>query len=325
VALIEEAAGVFRVSVFTPFNTEPTNAYVLRGDRTGLFDTGLRHPRSRADLHAGLAELGLAADDIDIVFLSHAHVDHHGLAHEFRGAAVVGGEADVVKLLDFPAHMASYAAAVAALLPKWGVPSTLVAELEASLHTLLEAGASVPWAEALKPGSVVEGFGPPLRVLELPGHTEGGIGLYREHDRTLLAGDHLLEVITPNPGLFTAHDPVTSGLGPYMSSLERLDRLGMRLVLPGHGLPFADVDTRIRAIIAHHEERAALVEEAFGDGRSVFDVAALMFPGVDPLNSFLAMGEVFGHAELLRQAGRLESTLEVEGAGSVLAYRRVGV
>lgn len=329
----EVAAGVFRIPVHTPFGTAPTNAYVLRGDRVGLFDTGLRHARSRADLHAGLASLGLALDDVRVVFLSHAHVDHHGLAHEFRGAAVVGGAADVAKLRDFPAHMAAYAEAVAGLLPVWGVPAALVTRLEARLRDLLDAGVSVPWAGPLAEDAVVEGFGPPLRVLTLPGHTEGGIGLYRESDGTLLAGDHLLEQITPNPGLFTAEDPVTSGLGRYVASLERLAGMPVRLVLPGHGPPFSGVAARIREIVAHHEERADVVEEIFDDGRSVFQVVEAMFPGVDALNAFLALSEVFGHVELLRASGRLEAATE-SGAGEgglgtvgdwgsgVVAYRR---
>lgn len=323
-ASVEEAAGIFRISVFTPFRTEPTNAYVLRGDRVGLFDTGLRHPRARADLLEGLAELGLGSGDIDTVFLSHAHVDHHGLAREFPGAAVRGGGADMAKLLDFPAHMDAYAEAVAGMLTRWGVPSTVVGRLEVPLRALLDAGASVPWAEALPAGSVIDGFGPPLRVLELPGHTEGGIGLYREHDGTLLAGDHLLEVITPNPGLFTTDLPVTSGLGPYMRSLEWLRGLGASLVLPGHGRPFTGVDARVRDIVALYEERAGRVEDAFGPGRSVFQVMGALFPGVDPLNAFLAMGEVFGHAELLRDAGRLKTAV-TQGRGEVVVYTRDGV
>lgn len=304
---VEEAAGVFRIPVFTPFDTEPTNAYVLRGERVGLFDTGLNHPRARADLFSGLAGLGVAPDDVDTLFVSHAHVDHHGLAHEFRGSTVVAGGADVWKLRDFHAHMEAYAAAVARLLPRWGVPASLVAALEAPLRSLLEAGASVSWAVPLDPASPVEGFGRPLRVLDLPGHTEGGVGLFREHDGVLLAGDHLLEHITPNPGLFTSREPVGSGLGEYVASLGRLEELAPALVLPGHGRPFARVRERVRAIVAHHEERASHVEAAAGSGRTVFELAGALFPGVDAFNMFLAMVEVFGHAELLRGAGRLEA------------------
>lgn len=319
---IEEATGVFRISVFTPFGTEPTNAYVLRGDRVGLFDTGLRHPRAWADLHAGLAELGLHPDDVDTVFVSHAHVDHHGLTHEFRGASVVGGVVDMAKLLDFPTHMRLYAEAVAALLPRWGVPGALVSRLGAPLRELVEAGASVPSATGVSAGAVIDGFGPPLRVIDLPGHTEGGIGLLRESDGILLAGDHLLEHITPNPGLFTTHDPVTSGLGRYVASLKQLVGLRVDLVLPGHGRPFAGMDERIRAIVAHHEERADRVEDAFSSGRSVFDVVGALFPGVDALNGFLAMSEVFGHAELLRDVSRLEVVAETPGEGEAVIYRR---
>ncbi|MBU2601932.1 MAG: MBL fold metallo-hydrolase [Actinobacteria bacterium] len=308
----EETTGVFRLPVFTPFDTEPTNAYVLLGERVGLFDTGLKHPQARDDLRRGLAELGLEPRDVDVVFISHAHVDHHGLAHEFSEAAVMAGPEDVHKLQDFPGHVGAFARAVQRLLPRWGVPASLLGALETWSVSMAAMGDSVSRAAGLPAGEVVSGFGDPWTVLALPGHTEGGLGLYRETDGVLLVGDHLLERITPNPGLYLFLDPVGSGLGDYMASLDALRTMGISLVLPGHGRPFRRVAGRIDEIVEQYDLRVLDVQRAFEGGSTVFRAVSRLFPGVDTINGFLAMGEVFGHAERLVAAGALRRDREGE-------------
>jgi len=308
----EETTGVFRLPVFTPFDTDPTNAYVLIGRRVALFDTGLKHPQARDDLRRGLAELGLEPRDVDAVFISHAHVDHHGLAHEFSEAAVMAGPEDVSKLQDFPAHVEAFSGAVQRLLPRWGVPTSLLGALETWTTSMATMGDSVSRAAALPAGEVVTGFGDPWTVLALPGHTEGGMGLYRETDGVLLAGDHLLERITPNPGLYLFLDPVDSGLSDYMASLDALRAMDVSLVLPGHGRPFQAVAGRIGEIVEQFDLRVLAVRKAFEGTSTIFRAAMRLFPGVDPINGFLAMGEVFGHAERLVTAGVLRRSREGE-------------
>ena len=82
----QEAPGIYRLPVYTPFRTESTNAYVLKGDRVGLLDTGVNMPRVWDELRGGLEALGLTPGDVDTVVVSHAHVDHDGLAHRFPQA-----------------------------------------------------------------------------------------------------------------------------------------------------------------------------------------------------------------------------------------------
>ena len=44
-----------------------------------------------------------------------------------------------------------------------------------------------------------------------------------------------------------------------------------------------------------------------------------MFPGIDSMNGFLALTEVFGHMQVLVENGRLEVS---EGGDEVVVYRR---
>lgn len=303
----QEAPGIFRLPVHTPFRTESTNTYVLKGDRVGLVDTGVNTPRAWDELRGGLASLGLTPDDIETVVVSHAHVDHDGLAHRFSQAEVLVGEGDHHKLVDFPSHMRTLVEIVVAQMPRWGVPTSLVASLKNPVQGLLGMSASVPWAASLGGRRVLEGFGPPFRVLQLAGHTEGGIGLYREHDGVLLAGDHILERITPNPGLVTEHGPVRSGLTDYVASLGMLEDLDVSVVLPGHGRAFPGLRARLESVRMHHQERLDEVERLVGDGGSLFEVMVAMFPGIDSMNGFLALTEILGHIEMLVAVGRLDT------------------
>jgi len=56
------------------------HVYVIRQDPVTLIDTGVDIPESREALIDGLKQHGLTARDIRRVLLTHAHVDHMGLA-----------------------------------------------------------------------------------------------------------------------------------------------------------------------------------------------------------------------------------------------------
>ncbi len=228
----QEAPGIFRIPVQTPFKMQPTNAYVLKGDRVGLLDTGVNSPQVWDELRAGLRDLGLAPADIDTVLVSHAHVDHDGLAHRFPQAEVLIGEGDYHKLVDFTGHMHAFADVVADHMPAWGVPSAAKDLLMAPLLDLLGMSASVPWVSTFEGQTLLEGFGQPYRVLRLPGHTEGGMCLYAREPRILFSGD------TAFPdGYFGRFDGESGSIESLVESLRKLTKLKVDVMLAGHGVP----------------------------------------------------------------------------------------
>lgn len=306
--LDEVADGVFRIAVHSPFGTGPTNAYVLRGDRVGLFDTGPASPAAREDLLGGLDLLGLGPADVDLLVVSHGHVDHYGLADEFPAARVVAGRRELHKLTDLRHHLEQYASVTRDLLLSWGVPPLQREGIAGFISGLLRAATSIPGAQPVDEGCVLDGFGSPFVVRELPGHTEGLIGLHRGDDGVLLAGDHLLPDITPNPGLYTLETPPGSGLADYVTSLGRVLELGPMIVLPGHGAPFGDAEGRVTEVLMHHHERLEVVRTTAGDGQTVFEIASRLFPGAEPGHVFLAGREVYGHLQILELDGRVSSS-----------------
>ena len=73
---------LYRIPVPLPGNPlKNLNAYLIRGHRNLLVDTGFRQEECRTALKAGLAELGVDMANTDI-FLTHLHSDHAGLAPE---------------------------------------------------------------------------------------------------------------------------------------------------------------------------------------------------------------------------------------------------
>ena len=215
----EVAEHIFQLPVFNPFGAVPTNAYVLWDARLGLVDPGPMHRRTREDLAAGLTAIGRRLEDVEQVILTHGHADHYGMAHQFTWARVLVGRRDLFKTIDLPAHMHSYEVAVRLLMPLWGVPPEVARSIPDFFARLVAAGGSVDWAEPMDEGFLLEGFGPPIEVIETPGHTEGLVCLFRQADNVLFSSDQLLETILPNPGLYALDDSTRQRSG-------RLHRLG---------------------------------------------------------------------------------------------------
>jgi hypothetical protein len=114
----------------------------------------------------------------------------------------------------------------------------------------------------------------------------------------------VLPSITPHiSGVGNGADALRS----YIQTLDLVAALdGVRLGLPAHGHPFADVPGRVAAIKEHHDERMERLRAAsLAIGPA--DVVALsheVFPkrhwGV------MAESETFAHLEHLRRAGEAE-------------------
>jgi N-acyl homoserine lactone hydrolase len=185
--------------------------YLVRaGGRCAVFDTGPTG-RRRALLRA-LARHGLEPADVDVVVLSHAHYDHVQNTDLFRRAEV----------LLHPAESRILAAADPAdpFCPPWS---------QAVL-----AGLAV--RPALDGAQVLPG----VRVLGLPGHTEGSVGLRVETAEgvAVLTGDAVSSAAALRAGRCTR---VEFGAAAATASLRLVADVADQ-VFPGHDRPF-----RVRA------------------------------------------------------------------------------
>src|SRR5262249_52356800 len=117
------------------------------------------------------------------------------------------------------------------------------------------------------------------RILWTPGHSDFHLCLLRD-DGLFFVGDHVLQSITPNIGLYPQGRP--NPLLDFLPSLERVAPLHVRLVLPGHGQPFADLAVRAAQLRVHHEERSATIRELLAaqpQGTDAASIAGDLFAG----------------------------------------------
>jgi glyoxylase-like metal-dependent hydrolase (beta-lactamase superfamily II) len=302
--LTEIATDVRRLTLQLPVRPGHVHMYLLRDDEGWtLVDTGLALPELGELLEGAQRELD--APIVRIV-VTHMHPDHVGgaaIAAEMTGAPVYESALDYEQCVgvwgnpDWPQRIADW-------FLGHGVPAPVAEELieQGSIYAPFIRIARDPWP--LAEGDDVGGW----RVLELPGHADGHLCLYREG--VLVSGDHLLDPISPAVGLWPEARP--DPLGDYIASLERTIWLAPQLVLPGHGEPIADPIGRARALLEHHRLRLdATAATLDGDSLTGYDVSLGLFgANLAPSARRFAVAETLSHLERLRRAGRAERAEE---------------
>lgn len=290
--------GIRRLSFPLPLGIRHVHCYLLPGaDGWTLVDTGLGLPDAAERWEPVLAELD--APVVRIV-VTHFHPDHAGGgedAQALTGARVHQGARDYEQCEsvwgreDWSERLTDY-------LVAHGLPEPLAEELRHESRVFAPFIRFARDPERLHEGDEVDGW----QVLELPGHADGHICLLR--DGVLVAGDHLLQKITPTVGLYPDSRP--DPLGDYLASLERVIELAPSLALPGHNDLVADPAGRAREIVEHHRRRldetiAALAHEL----RSAYEVSLDLFgPDLDASGRRFALAETLAHLERLVQEGR---------------------
>jgi glyoxylase-like metal-dependent hydrolase (beta-lactamase superfamily II) len=288
--------GIRRLTFPLPLGIDHVHCYLLPGsDGWTLVDTGLGLPDAVARWEAGL-------DGVEVVriLITHFHPDHAGGgedAQALTGARVYQGADDYAQCLrvwgsaDWSQRLADY-------LQLHGLPVDVADGLRHESRTFAPFIRFARDPELLREGDEVDGW----RVLELPGHADGHICL--ERDGVLVAGDHVLGVITPTVGLYPESRP--DPLSDYQSSLRRTIELGPRIALPGHGEPVSDPVSRAREILEHHERRLEHTAAALGsEPRSAYEVSITLFgQSLDASGRRFALAETLAHLERLVREGR---------------------
>ena len=320
---VEVAPGVHRVSVPLPFPPREVAAWVLEGDDGHvLVDTGMDTPAGRGALRHAAEHVGVTPDSLAWVVLTHVHIDHYGLAGVVRawsGARVAMHEAEDALVRRFVDRWADERAGAEAVFAEAGAPPGVGPKLVAAIETLhrLYVGADVR-ADLLLSGArgPVPGGGG-WEWIHTPGHSPGHLTVYHPERRILIAGDHVLPHISPHVG---ADVYVEDPLSDYLSSLRLLRSLPVELVLPSHGEPFADLPSRIDAIIAHHEARNGRILSLLDGPRTAYEVALGVFGELPPESLLHAVRETMAHLIYLRRQGLVVEEPRSEGGG---LWRRV--
>lgn len=317
-----DVAGVTGVALPIGVNAvESVNMHVLAdGDRVTVVDCGVWRPDlpdlGLAALEAGLEGAGYALRDVSRIVVTHAHIDHYGLAG--RLTELTGAELSMHAMTDLDCekyrHPDTARARRRDTYADHGVSEAERTDLADHLTRWLPYLHSVVAASRrLRGGEQLDIGGDRWEVVHTPGHSLGHVCLWSPAPGVLLSGDHLLPAITP-PVTFERGfdaDPLRS----YLDSLRRVAELRPRLVYPGHGRPFGDAVGRIEAILRNkvrrlHKIRGAIQERPC----TVTELADLLVArAILAHQRQLAISETLAQIAYLRWSGAAERRTRKDG------------
>jgi glyoxylase-like metal-dependent hydrolase (beta-lactamase superfamily II) len=209
------------------------NAYLLVGGTVTLVDAGM--PGSEETILGYVEGLGLAAEDLARVVITHHHLDHVGSVAAVRartGAQVVAHAGD-----------APFISGAQAPPP---AQSAMMRVLFRLLGPVMPQAEPCPVDMVVEDGEHLELLGG-ARVVHVPGHTPGAIALHLPADGVLICGDtidHRRNRLGPPPKGFTAD------MAQAVASLRRMAGLAFEVLCPGHGAPIVGgADEEVRAMV----------------------------------------------------------------------------
>ena len=317
-------AGIHRLSIPTPFAVGRVNTYLIEDRPLTLVDSGPNSGKALDELERQLRARGHAIEDLELLVITHQHIDHLGLVDILARRS--GAQVAALDLLaDYVARYGEDAERddefAEALMLRHGLPADVVYALRSVSRAFRAWGSSAQVSRPLRDGERFELRDRRLEVLHRPGHSPTDTLFWDAERRLLLAGDHLLAHISSNPlisrppGADVDPDHRPRALITYLDSLRATRALPAELVLAGHGDPVTDHVALIDQRLALHARRAERIFHLVADQpRTAYEVAQAMWGNVAVTQAYLTLSEVLGHLDLLAQDGRV---VEIAGDGTV--------
>jgi len=198
--------------------------------------------------------------------------------------------------------------AAASLAAATGAPVVGCAPIPAREGSGLEAGFDHSYApdRIMVEGDSVSGPGWTLEAIATPGHTSNHLCFALPEANALFSGDHVMgwstSVVVPPDG----------DMGAYLASLEKLLARDDEVYFPAHGDPVTKPQRLVRGMIGHRRQRESQILKLLGEGpRSVPEMVAAMYVGLDPRLTPAAGASVLAHLIDLRSRGRIAEDEDV--------------
>ena len=308
--MIEEIlANLYRIEIPLPKNPlKALNSYVIKNsERNLIIDTGWNQQECMDAMQSGLRQLRVDLRKTDF-FITHIHSDHLGLvsnlitdtsriyfnqpdADRFNSGIHLDDFVNYARLNGYPENELQKA-----LRSHPGLKFRSKENL--NFHILKEG-------DTIRIGDYV------FTCVETPGHSRGHMCLYEPIKKVFVAGDHILNDITPNIQLWS------DGWNPlreYLASLDKVYELDIELVLPGHRTIFRTCKERIQELKDHHQKRLDEIVSILKKGKkNAFQVASQMSWDIiyDSWDLFpitqkwFAIGEAISHLKYLEENKRI--------------------
>jgi glyoxylase-like metal-dependent hydrolase (beta-lactamase superfamily II) len=194
-----------RPGIYQIYNIKPgSHVYLLKGtDKNVLIDSGI--VSNFPVLKEYLSQVGLRPEDINLMVLTHEHMDHAGAAGYFSKSAIIAAHRNAANKIELQDEFVTLQ----------GVQEWRAGSIKVDL-----------W---LEDGNYIDIGNYQLLVIHTPGHSSGCICLYEPSQRALFSGDTVF-----SGGTLSNIGP-SGNISDYMHSIRHLNTLRIDELYPGHG------------------------------------------------------------------------------------------
>ncbi|MBP1993289.1 MBL fold metallo-hydrolase [Paenibacillus eucommiae] len=302
---------ITQVKVPLPFPLRWVNSYLVQGSAGyTLIDPGLHTAEAEELWHSALKECGVAFEHIEQIVLTHHHPDHYGMAGWFQertGAPVLLSETGLLQTQLLWGGEQPMTALLLDLFARHGMDAAGLATMAKHMDGFVAFVSPQPQVTLLREGPVRLGDRA-YAAIETPGHAAGHLCFYDAEAETIFCGDHVLPQISPNVSFLPQVE--ANPLGAYLSSLQDISRLPVKLAYPGHREPWTAFGARAAELIQHHEERLGIMENQLkAKPLTAYEVCLATFgERLSTHQMRFALSETIAHLVLLEVEGRIRQT-----------------
>lgn len=311
--------GIHQIRTPLGFPGVPTvNCYVVENPLT-LIDAGLNSPASWKAFVDAIETIGYRPEQFERILITHAHPDHFGFAERVRklsNAKVFIGEhsADSFALSDSDA-VAQRKPVYREFFLRLGLDDQIFSTLALSGEIMRSMAPRIQGDVTLvRDGDRIPFRDFELEVLYTPGHTREIVCYYEPKQGLIFSSDHLLQETSPNPIIDLGPEGERDyrlkfrSLVSYFDQIERVRRLKLSCVLPGHGNPFAGHEAVIDSLLHFYNGRQGKILNTLEDAgpTNLRRLAERVFPKAAGMQFFLATCELLGNLEVMEDRGSIQ-------------------
>lgn len=247
--------GVYQIAV--DYNGRPLNLYFFKGEHASLLmDTGDANIPAK-DILPALQSINFDPAQLSYIMITHPDVDHQGGLLAMKQAApharVLCGTADRAQI-ESPATLIALRSRAYYDHHGLGPDDAAVAKL------LPRLGGDVPVDMTLCEGELIR-LGPnwSLRVIHLPGHSRGHLGVYLADHQTAIIADAVHGTCNAYLDGRPAFAPTYMYVHEYLSTISRLETMRLQRLYSCHW-PDCETPEQVQAFLETSRQYAMSAE-----------------------------------------------------------------